>query len=44
MSLSSQRWCDASIAAGTDVAGARAAADRAIAACTGAGSREAARL
>jgi hypothetical protein len=35
MSLSSQRWCDASIAAGTDEAGARAAADRTIAAYTG---------
>jgi uncharacterized protein YndB with AHSA1/START domain len=38
MSLASQRWCDASIAAGTDEAGARAAADRTIAAYTGAGS------
>ena len=38
MSLSSQRWCDASIAAGTNEAGARAAADRTIAAYTGAGS------
>ncbi len=35
MSLASQRWCDASIAAGTDEAGARAAADRATAAYTG---------
>jgi uncharacterized protein YndB with AHSA1/START domain len=38
MSLSSQRWCDASIAAGTDEAGARAAAGRTIAAYTGTGS------
>ena|SRR5215469_10146430 len=37
-SLASQRWCDASIAAGTDEAGARAAAGRTIAAYTGAGS------
>jgi uncharacterized protein YndB with AHSA1/START domain len=37
MSLASQRWCDASIAAGTDEAGARAAADRTIAAYTGGG-------
>jgi hypothetical protein len=38
MSLSSQRWCDASIAVGTDEAGAREAAERAIPACTGADS------
>src|SRR6266516_1276794 len=38
MTLASQRWCDASIAAGTDQAGARAAADRTIAAYTGTGS------
>jgi len=38
MALSSQRWCDASIAAGTDQADARAAADRTIAAYTGTGS------
>jgi uncharacterized protein YndB with AHSA1/START domain len=38
MSLASQRWCDASIAAGSDEDGARAAADRTIAAYTGAGS------
>ena len=36
MSLASQRWCDASIAAGTDEADARAAADRTTAAYTGA--------
>jgi uncharacterized protein YndB with AHSA1/START domain len=36
MSLSSERWRDASIAAGTDEAGARAAADRTTAAYTGA--------
>jgi uncharacterized protein YndB with AHSA1/START domain len=36
MSLSSRRWCDASIAAGTDEAGARAAADRTTAAYTAA--------
>jgi hypothetical protein len=35
MTLASQRWCDASIAAGTDQADARAAAGRAIAAYTG---------
>jgi uncharacterized protein YndB with AHSA1/START domain len=35
MSLSSERWRDASIAAGTDEAGARAAADRCTAAYTG---------
>ena len=34
MTLSSQRWCEASIAAGTDQADARAAADRTIAAYT----------
>jgi hypothetical protein len=38
MSLASQPWCDASIEAGTDEAGARAAADRTIAAYTGTGS------
>ena len=38
MTLASQRWCDASIAAGTDRADARAAADRTIAAYTGTGS------
>jgi uncharacterized protein YndB with AHSA1/START domain len=38
MMLSSQRWCDASIGAGTDQAAARAAADRTIAAYTGTGS------
>jgi uncharacterized protein YndB with AHSA1/START domain len=36
MSLASQRWCDASIAAGTGEADARAAADRTTAAYTGA--------
>jgi len=36
MSLASQRWYDASIAAGTDEAAARAAADRTLAAYTGA--------
>jgi hypothetical protein len=36
MALSSQRWCDASIAAGTDTAEAQAAADRTTAAYTGA--------
>lgn len=35
MSLSSQRWCDASIAAGTDEAGAQAAAARTTAFYTG---------
>jgi uncharacterized protein YndB with AHSA1/START domain len=35
MSLASQRWGDASIAAGADEAGARAAADRTTAAYTG---------
>jgi uncharacterized protein YndB with AHSA1/START domain len=35
VTLSSQAWCDASIAAGTDVAAARAAADRTTAAYTG---------
>jgi uncharacterized protein YndB with AHSA1/START domain len=34
MSLSSQRWCDASVAAGTDKADAQAAADRTTAAYT----------
>jgi uncharacterized protein YndB with AHSA1/START domain len=34
MSLSSQRWCDASVAAGTDEADAQAAADRTTAAYT----------
>ena len=38
MTLSNQRWCYASIAAGTDQADARAAADRTIAAYTGTGS------
>jgi hypothetical protein len=38
MTLSSQRWCDASIAAGTDQADARAAADRTTAAYTTTGS------
>ncbi len=38
MSLTSQRWCDASVAAGTDPAGARAAADRTTAAYTATGS------
>jgi len=38
MSLASQRWCDASIAAGTDEADARAAAGRTIAAYTGTGT------
>ena len=38
MTLASQRWCDASIAAGTDPADARAAADRTTAAYTGTGS------
>ena len=35
MSLSSRRWCDASVAAGTDEADAQAAADRTTAAYTG---------
>jgi uncharacterized protein YndB with AHSA1/START domain len=35
MSLSSQRWCDASVAAGTSPADAQAAADRTTAAYTG---------
>ncbi|MGH9157866.1 MAG: SRPBCC family protein [Acidimicrobiales bacterium] len=35
MALSSARWCDASIAAGTDAPEARAAADRTTAAYTG---------
>jgi uncharacterized protein YndB with AHSA1/START domain len=38
MSLASQRWYEASVAAGTDPAGARAAADRTTAAYTGTGS------
>ena len=38
MTLASQRWCDASIAAGADEAAARAAADRTTAAYTGTGS------
>jgi uncharacterized protein YndB with AHSA1/START domain len=38
MTLSSQRWCEASIAAGTDQADARAAADRTVAAYTGTGT------
>ena len=37
ITLSSERWRDASIAAGTDEASARAAADRCTAAYTGAG-------
>jgi hypothetical protein len=37
MTLSSERWRDASIAAGTDEASARAAADRFITAYTGTG-------
>jgi uncharacterized protein YndB with AHSA1/START domain len=36
MALSSQRWCEASIEAGTDAAEAQAAADRTTAAYTGA--------
>lgn len=36
MSLSSRRWCDASVAAGADELDARAAADRTTAAYTGA--------
>ena len=35
IALSSERWCDASIAAGTDEAAARAAAERTTAAYTG---------
>jgi uncharacterized protein YndB with AHSA1/START domain len=38
MSLASLRWYEASVAAGTDPAGARAAADRTTAAYTGTGS------
>jgi hypothetical protein len=38
MTLASQRWCEASIAAGTDEAAARAAADRTTAAYTTTGS------
>jgi hypothetical protein len=38
MALASQRWCDASIAAGADEAEARAAAGRTIAAYIGADS------
>jgi hypothetical protein len=34
MSLSSQRWCEANVAAGTDPAAAQAAADRTTAAYT----------
>jgi len=37
MSLASERWCDASIAAGTDRAGAGAAAERTTAAYTATG-------
>jgi uncharacterized protein YndB with AHSA1/START domain len=37
MTASSERWCEADIAAGADEAGARAAADRTTAAYTGAG-------
>jgi uncharacterized protein YndB with AHSA1/START domain len=37
MMASSERWCEADIAAGADEAGARAAADRTTAAYTGAG-------
>jgi hypothetical protein len=36
MTSSSERWCEASVAAGTDEADARAAADRTTAAYTGA--------
>ncbi|HEY9389341.1 MAG TPA: SRPBCC family protein [Mycobacteriales bacterium] len=36
VALSSQRWCEASVAAGTDEGAARAAADRTTAAYTGA--------
>ena len=35
MSLSSDRWRDASVAAGTDEVAAKAAADRCLAAYTG---------
>jgi hypothetical protein len=38
MLLASQRWCAASVAAGTDEAAARAAADRTTAAYTATGS------
>jgi hypothetical protein len=38
MLLASQRWCDASVAAGTDEAAARAAADRTTAAYTATGA------
>ena len=38
MSLAGERWCDASVAAGTDPAGARAAAERTTAAYTATGS------
>jgi len=38
MTLASQRWCDASVAAGTDEAAARAAADRTTAAYTATGT------
>ncbi len=37
VTLSSERWCEASIAAGTDEAAARAAAERTTAAYTGSG-------
>jgi uncharacterized protein YndB with AHSA1/START domain len=42
VTLSSERWCDADIAAGADPAGARAAADRTTAAYTPAPSDDAA--
>jgi hypothetical protein len=38
MTLASQRWCDASVTAGTDEAAARAAADRTTAAYTATGT------
>lgn len=38
MLLASQWWCDVSVAAGTDEAAARAAADRTTAAYTGTGT------
>jgi uncharacterized protein YndB with AHSA1/START domain len=37
MAVSSDRWCDADVASGTDAATARAAADRTVAAYTGTG-------
>jgi uncharacterized protein YndB with AHSA1/START domain len=37
MAVSSDRWCDADVASGTDAATARAAADRTVAAYTGSG-------